>query len=341
MIQSRSQISSVSLVVLLVLLIPTSNAMAVSVINLTHWAIADGGNDHWYAIIAEEHSWQQTSDLANALTIDSHSGYLATVASQAENDFMLSVVSGVFPPERPTQFWLGGRRNPLNLTEWQWVTGETFSYTNWWTDEGITVTSTALAMFGDVGIGTIFTPGQWNDTDGEETGRLWGLVEWGAVAPRTDPIPEPATLLLTALGMAGIAAADQLDSQGFDVVILEAKDRIGGRIWTVEWEDANKKVDLGASWIHGWAEDNPSRVLAREADIDTVETDWDDFQGYLMTTQTPVPSSWVDDTYEVFETLLEAALDAVGDLDSDESLKDLLEKVDEEGALESLDTHWW
>lgn len=50
-------------------------------------------------------------------------------------------------------------------------------------------------------------------------------------------------------GVAGLTAAHDLAAAGWDVVVLEARDRVGGRTWT--HEIAGAPVDLGGSWIHG------------------------------------------------------------------------------------------
>ena len=59
--------------------------------------------------------------------------------------------------------------------------------------------------------------------------------------------------------MAGLVAARTLQQAGRRVVVLEARQRIGGRIWT-EQVGADR-VDLGASWIHG-PDGNPLTKLA-------------------------------------------------------------------------------
>ncbi|HMQ50489.1 MAG TPA: FAD-dependent oxidoreductase [Anaerolineae bacterium] len=83
-------------------------------------------------------------------------------------------------------------------------------------------------------------------------------------------------ILVIGAGIAGLAAAATLRRQGFTVTILEARDRLGGRLWTDRtWPDL--PLDLGASWIHG-VTDNPISRLATEAGLETVPTDYDSLQ---------------------------------------------------------------
>eukprot|EP01125_Pyxidicula_operculata_P009665 TRINITY_DN316_c0_g1_i11.p1 TRINITY_DN316_c0_g1~~TRINITY_DN316_c0_g1_i11.p1 ORF type:complete len:350 (-),score=58.76 TRINITY_DN316_c0_g1_i11:718-1767(-) len=72
-------------------------------------------------------------------------------------------------------------------------------------------------------------------------------------------------VIIIGAGMAGITAAKQLKDRGFKVVVLEARPRTGGRIWTEKFAD-NKVVDLGAEWTHTfWS--NPLTEIARQHDI--------------------------------------------------------------------------
>lgn len=50
-------------------------------------------------------------------------------------------------------------------------------------------------------------------------------------------------------GIAGLSAARLLEAEGLSVVVLEARDRVGGRVTTDR--SAGRITDLGASWIHG------------------------------------------------------------------------------------------
>ena len=79
--------------------------------------------------------------------------------------------------------------------------------------------------------------------------------------------------MVVGAGVAGLAAASELLDAGLDdVVVLEARDRIGGRIWTSKI--GGYPVDLGASWIHG-TDGNPIALLAAENVIRILPTDYD------------------------------------------------------------------
>ncbi|MCB1367660.1 MAG: FAD-dependent oxidoreductase [Rhodobacteraceae bacterium] len=71
-------------------------------------------------------------------------------------------------------------------------------------------------------------------------------------------------------GVSGLAAAQALSAKGRKVTVFEARDRIGGRVWTSN--SFGIPLDLGASWIHGTSR-NPVAKLARKANARTVATD--------------------------------------------------------------------
>ena len=60
-------------------------------------------------------------------------------------------------------------------------------------------------------------------------------------------------LLFLGAGAAGLAAASKLHQSGFlNVTILEASNRIGGRVRSsLEFGKNHGYVELGAQWIHG------------------------------------------------------------------------------------------
>jgi monoamine oxidase len=52
-------------------------------------------------------------------------------------------------------------------------------------------------------------------------------------------------------GLAGLAAAARLVEAGRSVVVLEARDRIGGRVWTRRDDELGAPIELGAEWLEG------------------------------------------------------------------------------------------
>ncbi len=126
--------------------------------------------------------------------------------------------------------------------------------------------------------------------------------------------------------MAGLAAARQLDDAGIDVTVLEARERIGGRMWTDT--SLGVPIDLGAAWIHG-TEGNPLVALADRAGAATVTTNFDDvvaFDGSGEVNAATIGASakaWAETVREVAvlgedagpDESLESALRRVTDLD--------------------------
>jgi hypothetical protein len=105
------------------------------------WSVANGGNGHSYEPVLAPAgiTWFAAHDAAVA-----DGGYLATITSAAENDFVYNLISSssywcqptipqdVFGP------WLGGYQDHSapNFSEpaggWTWGTGEPWGYNNWW-----------------------------------------------------------------------------------------------------------------------------------------------------------------------------------------------------------------
>jgi hypothetical protein len=97
----------------------------------TNWPQSIGGNGHWYrpARVGATISWLTASNLAK---IDG--GYLATITSEEENNFVFNLIN------KPV-YWNGelgplfGGYQRLNSPEpaggWVWVSGEPWAYTHW------------------------------------------------------------------------------------------------------------------------------------------------------------------------------------------------------------------
>jgi len=79
-------------------------------------------------------------------------------------------------------------------------------------------------------------------------------------------------VVVVGAGMAGLVAAYDLADEGYAVTVLEARGRVGGRMWTDR--SLGAAVDMGAAWIHGHRR-NPVAKLAREYGADTSATDFE------------------------------------------------------------------
>lgn len=86
-------------------------------------------------------------------------------------------------------------------------------------------------------------------------------------SPESAGAPREVDVVIVGAGFAGLGAAADLRRDGFDVVVLEGRDRVGGRVFTDRrWDDL--PVDLGASWIHG-RNGNPLTELAEQQGVET------------------------------------------------------------------------
>jgi polyamine oxidase len=72
--------------------------------------------------------------------------------------------------------------------------------------------------------------------------------------------------------MAGLVAARLLHDSGFAVTVLEARVRLGGRVWTDS--SLGAPLDLGGSWVHG-LERNPLTLWCEKLGVELVESQGD------------------------------------------------------------------
>ncbi|MBP6755458.1 MAG: FAD-dependent oxidoreductase, partial [Bacteroidia bacterium] len=77
-------------------------------------------------------------------------------------------------------------------------------------------------------------------------------------------------IIIIGAGISGLAAAKKLKENGFNVTVLEAQEKVGGRLRTNR--SLGVAFDEGASWIHGTS-GNPLTTLAQQASMNTSFTD--------------------------------------------------------------------
>jgi monoamine oxidase len=77
-------------------------------------------------------------------------------------------------------------------------------------------------------------------------------------------------IVIIGAGVAGLAAAAQLATARRRVLLLEARDRLGGRIWTRLESGLTVPVELGAEFIHGHAP--VTRDLLARAGVAVIES---------------------------------------------------------------------
>ncbi|KAF7833393.1 putative polyamine oxidase 2 [Senna tora] len=113
-------------------------------------------------------------------------------------------------------------------------------------------------------------------------------------------------------GMSGIAAARALHDASFQVVLLESRERLGGRIHTNY--SFGFPVDLGASWLHGVCKENPLAPVIGRLGLPLYRTSGDnsvlydhDLESYALFDMDghQVPQELVKKVGEAFEIILQ------------------------------------
>ncbi len=84
------------------------------------------------------------------------------------------------------------------------------------------------------------------------------------------PIANDCEVIIIGAGAAGLAAARHLAQAGIAPLMIEARDRIGGRVHTIF--EKGVPVELGAEFIHG----APPEIfdIVREGGLETLPTSW-------------------------------------------------------------------
>jgi monoamine oxidase len=169
-------------------------------------------------------------------------------------------------------------------------------------------------------------------------GALAAALAGGRLRPLFADAPKDKILVLGA-GIAGLSAARRLvDEYGYrapgQVVVLEARNRLGGRIFTSRGLGA--PVDLGATWIHG-IQGNPLTALADRYKAARLPTDYEAFRLH-DTDGRLIPGADVERAGAAFEALLAKAEQyASNELDEDQPFSQTLDDINAGDGLPALD----
>ncbi len=162
-------------------------------------------------------------------------------------------------------------------------------------------------------------------------------------------------------GLSGLAAAQELHKRGREVVVVEARERIGGRIWTSsKWADM--PLDLGATWIHG-PKGNPLTDVAEQIKAKRLTTSYHSRATYNTSGQMLGESE--ERRMDHFRKQIGSALKKAQDADNDASIRQVIEplmqqldqdseadrfinfivnsEIEQEyaGSAETLSAHWY
>ena len=144
--------------------------------------------------------------------------------------------------------------------------------------------------------------------------------------PQSRSAKKPRVIIIGA-GMSGAKAARDLVDAGCQVTILEARGRIGGRIWTNR--SMGMPLDLGASWIHG-SRGNPIDRLAKSLGVPLRAWDYEDIH-YCGANAERVFAA-----IERFENRLERTGMRVYSRNPNASVKDVIDALEADNVFSGL-----
>ena len=118
-------------------------------------------------------------------------------------------------------------------------------------------------------------------------------------------------------GLAGLAAAKELAREGRSFILLEARDRIGGRVHSLRSEQTRMPIELGAEWIE--AKGEVARIIKEEEGVELRRSEG----GFVQRSR-----DGLKNTDRNFDEALQLARKLDRDLKEDRSLSEALASVD-------------
>lgn len=119
-------------------------------------------------------------------------------------------------------------------------------------------------------------------------------------------MPQNPKIIIVGAGPSGIAAATKLIENGFsNIIVLEAENRIGGRVHSVDF--GGSVVDLGGTWVHG---EKDNIVYNMVKDLNLLRTSHNNYQDntYYLSDGTIVDKNLTNRIHKI-------GMDVIGDED--------------------------
>lgn len=121
-------------------------------------------------------------------------------------------------------------------------------------------------------------------------------------------------IVIVGAGLAGIAAAAELIENGLDdVVILEAENRIGGRVHSIPFSVGN--IDLGGQWCHGETNNAVYELVHEHFEFGESKYMTNKYD-YLISNGQPGDYGKCDRLFNFLELIAENAVNLTGSLGS-------------------------
>ena len=144
-----------------------------------------------------------------------------------------------------------------------------------------------------------------------------------------------ATVLIIGAGIAGLAAGRALLDAGYRVIILEGRDRVGGRVWTNR-SMRGIPLEMGAAWLQG-VRGNPVTDLVEEYGLETIESDDENIVVYSADGEVLDEAAMVE-LDEAYSELMDEVAQYTEELDEDIPLDTAIRAVLDEWDLSTEET---
>ena len=134
-----------------------------------YWSPQNGGNGHFYEYVTTPGTWDAADTAANAASLLGRTGHLAVITSANENTFVNQLYTSMTLPDM--RAWIG-LADFAGTGAWEWVTGETSGFSNWWVATG-EPNNIGLERYVE-----IFANGFWNNITGSQGPNQGYVIEY-------------------------------------------------------------------------------------------------------------------------------------------------------------------